>query len=150
MNPMDDSLDEVMKVLLHDIEPEVPPPDVAARIKRSVLGRVGVDMIDVRRDEGWQPLSDKAEMKVLNDDGTTLSWLARLLPGAVLKGHDHHGVEECLVLEGDLWLNDVRFGPGDYQLALPGSRHDHARSEGGCLAFVRSPSPQARRERVQV
>jgi hypothetical protein len=42
------------------------------------------------------------------------------------------------VLEGDVWLDDTRYGPGDYQLARRGTRHGRVRSDGGCVLFVRS------------
>jgi quercetin dioxygenase-like cupin family protein len=138
--------DAALELLLLGIEPEPPAADAAARIRRRVLMRVAdshaaVSMIDIRRAEGWQPLADKAEMKVLHDDGATMSWLIRMEAGAALEGHDHAGTEECLVLEGDVWLNDERHGPGDYQVAFAGSRHGCVRTDHGCLLFVRSPSP---------
>jgi anti-sigma factor ChrR (cupin superfamily) len=152
MKAMNDAAmpNEALELMLLDVAPESPAADVAARIKRRVLTRVAdgphadaAQMIDIRRAEGWQPLADRAEMKVLHDDGQIMTWLVRMEAGAVLEGHDHHGDEECLVLEGDFWLNDVRYGPGDYQIAFAGSRHHSARSETGCLVFVRSPSPGA-------
>jgi len=149
MKPIDADGEALERMLL-DVAPEQPAPDVAARMRRRVLKRVADGphpdangLIDIRRADGWRPLADKAEMKVLHDDGVTLSWLVRLAAGAVLEGHDHAGTEECLVLEGDFWLNDVRYGPGDYQIAFAGTRHDSARSENGCLVFVRSPSVKA-------
>jgi anti-sigma factor ChrR (cupin superfamily) len=99
-------------------------------------------MTAVRCDEGWQPFGDAAQMKVLHDDGRTMSWLLRLQAGARLPAHEHDGPEECLVVSGDLWLNGECFGPGDYQVAAAGSRHDDVRSDRGCLLLVRSPSPQ--------
>lgn len=141
---------EAVEWMLLDVAAEAPAADVAARIKRRVLKRVAdgphtaaAAMIDIRRADGWQPFADKAEMKVLHDDGVIMTWLVRMEAGAVLEGHDHEGTEECLVLEGDFWLNDVRYGPGDYQVAFAGTRHNSARSDNGCLVFVRSPSPKA-------
>lgn len=145
-----DAMDEALQRMLLEVAPELPPADAAARIKRRVLKRVAdgphpaaSGLIDIRREDGWQPLADKAEMKVLHDDGITMTWLVRLEAGAVLAGHDHAATEECLVLEGDFWLNDACYGPGDYQIAFAGSRHESARSRYGCLVFVRSPSPRA-------
>lgn len=152
MKTMNDAAmpDEALELMLLDVEPEAPTADAAARIKRRVLKRVAdgphtdaTGMLDIRRAEGWQPFADKAEMKVLHDDGLTMTWLVKMEAGAAIEGHDHAGNEECLVLEGDFWLNDVRYGPGDYQIAFAGSRHHSARTETGCLVFVRSPSPRA-------
>jgi len=148
--------DEALELMLLDVAPEMPAADAVARIKRRVLKRVAdgphtdaTGMIDIRRADGWQPFADKAEMKVLHDDGRIMTWLMRMEAGGVIAGHDHEGNEECLVLEGDFWLNDVRYGPGDYQIAFAGSRHNSARTESGCLVFVRSPSPTATHSRAQ-
>lgn len=99
--------------------------------------------VNIAFDDGWQPLAPHAQMKVLFDDGHTLSWLVRMEPGCVLDPHAHvHGPEECLVVSGSLWLDDAHMVAGDYQLARPGSGHAHTRSDEGCVLFVRSPSPQ--------
>jgi anti-sigma factor ChrR (cupin superfamily) len=141
--------DEAVELMLLDIAADAPAADVAARIKRRALKRVAdaphpaaAAMIDIRRTDGWQPFADKAEMKVLHDDGITMSWMVRMGAGAVLDAHGHEGTEECLVMEGDFWLNGVRLGAGDYQVAFAGTEHFSARSDGGCLLFVRSPSPR--------
>jgi len=139
-------VEAVARVLL-EVRPCAPAPEAAERIRRRVLKRVADEprpaaaMVDIRRADGWRAFDDKAQMKVLHDDGSTMTWLVRMQAGAVLAAHEHEGTEECLVLEGDVWLNDVRYGPGDYQIAFAGSRHHSTRSESGCLLFVRSPSP---------
>lgn len=137
--------------MLLDVAPEPVAPEVAARIKVRLAKRVAAAsrsaaprFIDIRADEGWRPLTDRTEMKILCDDGTTLSWLVRMQPGAWLDAHAHDaGPEECLVVEGDLWLDGKRFGAGDYQLAPRGTAHHRVHTESGCVLYVRSPSPRA-------
>lgn len=137
--------------MLLDVAPEPVAPEVAARIKARLAKRVAAarrstapQFIDIRADEGWRPLTDRTEMKILFDDGATLSWLVRMQPGARLDAHAHDaGPEECLVVEGDLWLDGKRFGAGDYQLAPRGTAHHRIHTESGCVLFVRSPSPRA-------
>jgi anti-sigma factor ChrR (cupin superfamily) len=146
--------DEALAYLLAAIAPQVPPVEVAARIKRRVVARIGATeteraapaFIDVRRGDGWRSLLPGVERKILFDDGVTLSWLLRMQPGASLPHHVHaEGAEECLVLEGEVWANDVHYGPGDYTIALQGSTHHSVRTERGALVFLRSPSPRAMR-----
>lgn len=140
----------VERILL-DVAPEPVAPDVAARIKARLAKRVAAaprstapQFIDIRADEGWRPLTDRTEMKILFDDGATLSWLVRMQPGARLDAHAHDaGPEECLVVAGDLWLDGKRFGAGDYQFAPRGTAHHRIHTESGCVLFVRSPSPRA-------
>jgi anti-sigma factor ChrR (cupin superfamily) len=96
---------------------------------------------NVRREQGWVQLSKRVHAKVLHDDGTSLSWLLKLMPGGHLVEHDHaEGAEECMVLEGQLRLNGVDFYAGDYQIALPGSVHHEVASDQGSLVYLRSPS----------
>lgn len=62
--------------------------------------------------------------------------LVRMAPGASYPRHIHHGPEECLVLEGDLHVGDAVLGPGDYQRAPVGSRHDVQTTQQGCLLLI--------------
>jgi anti-sigma factor ChrR (cupin superfamily) len=127
-------------------------PEANARIKQSILQKIAapinspqesadVKVHNVRRNEGWVHLAKHVQAKVLHDDGTSLSWLLKLLPGGGLPEHDHaDGAEECMVLEGSLRINGEHFHAGDYQIALPGSVHHEVFSEAGSLVYLRSPS----------
>jgi anti-sigma factor ChrR (cupin superfamily) len=118
-------------------------PEASARIKRSLMQKIAESSLvhNVRRDDGWVNLGKRVQAKVLHDDGISLSWLLKLLPGGGLPEHDHaDGAEECMVLEGTLRLNGVDFFAGDYQIALPGSIHHEVSSEQGSLVYLRSPS----------
>lgn len=138
--------DAALQALLLAVRPEVPGAEVAARIKRRVGARLDASrsIVTVRRDAGWTPFFAGAEQKILFDDGVTQSWLMRLEAGAVLPKHDHdEGPEECLILEGEMWFNGERYGPGDYMVALQGSTHQETFSRTGAVMFLRTPSPRA-------
>jgi len=132
--------------LLAAVQPLAPAPESARRIRDRVLARTAGGRLpgfaDIRLADGWQPLASLARMKVLHDDGETMSWLAELQPGCRLPAHEHGGAEECLVVAGEVWLNGARFAAGDYQYAAAGTHHDEVRSDGGCLLLIRSPSPR--------
>ncbi len=118
-------------------------PEANARIRQSLMQKIASSSYvrNVRRDDGWVNLSKRVQAKVLNDDGVSLSWLLRLLPGGGLPVHDHaDGAEECMILEGQLRINGEDFFAGDFQIALPGSVHHEVRSEQGSLVYLRSPS----------
>jgi anti-sigma factor ChrR (cupin superfamily) len=126
-------------------------PTSALAIKARLMQRIGAPsaaptetdgkVVSIMRDDAWVSLSKKIQVKVLHDDGRTLSWLLRLLPGGRLPQHDHaDGLEECLVLEGQLRINGDMFGTGDYQIAHPGSVHFEVASDTGALVFLKSPS----------
>jgi quercetin dioxygenase-like cupin family protein len=133
------------------------PPDAtlsaqsAQAIKARLMQRIATqpqmpaaaapNVLSILRDDAWVNLSKKIQVKVLHDDGVTLSWLLKLLPGGRLPEHDHNdGAEECMVLEGQLRINGEEFVCGDYQIAHPGSVHFEVSSDAGALVFLKSPS----------
>jgi quercetin dioxygenase-like cupin family protein len=137
---------ELLQAMLGDVAAQLSGPTqtaAGARIRRKVLQRVAPAAQPAGHDAGWRPLVDKAEMKILFDDGVHRSWLVRMQPGGELPPHAHEdGDEECVVLEGEVWVDGRRFGRGDYTVALRGSRHESVRTETGVLFFLRSPSPR--------
>jgi anti-sigma factor ChrR (cupin superfamily) len=83
----------------------------------------------VQPEMSWLPLSfDRA-----TQCGT---YLMRMQPGAVTIEHEHPGMEEFLILEGDLVdSGGATFGPGDFVSYEAGTRHN-SWTEGGCLLAV--------------
>jgi anti-sigma factor ChrR (cupin superfamily) len=126
-------------------------PQAASSIKTRLMQRIAAAgateaqpndfLVSTMRDDAWVSLGKKVQVKILHDDGTTLSWLLKLLPGGRLPEHDHaDGVEECMILEGQLRINGTPHGCGDYQIAYPGSIHYDVSSDEGALVFLKSPS----------
>mgnify|MGYP001329756330 CR=1 FL=1 len=77
----------------------------------------------------WLPLS-------YDRRSGTGCYLMRMAPGAVTIAHRHPGMEEFLVLEGDLIDDDgAVFGPGDFVSYEPGTCHN-SWSRTGCLIAV--------------
>ncbi len=129
-----------------------------ASIKQKIMQRIGPasaapatsttpasptngEVISVMRDSAWITLGKKLQVKLLHDDGITISWLLKMLPGGRLQPHEHaDGAEECMVLEGELSINGVKFKGGDYQIAHPGSTHFEVATEVGALLFLKSPA----------
>ena len=60
------------------------------------------------------------------DDATGQgTYLMRMEPGAVTIAHDHAGMEEFLIIEGDLVDSDgTGFGPGDFVSYDAGTHHN--------------------------
>ena len=134
---------DILAALLGALTP-VAPPDSAA-IKSRILGRVeaeGAGVTVVRAEQGeWTAFAPGVDVKILFDDGRTRTWLARLEREARLPGHDHPADEECLMLEGSVYMGDILMSAGDYQIARAGTRHTGVYSPAGCLLLVRSASP---------
>lgn len=62
--------------------------------------------------------------------------LLNMAPGSYIPDHNHGGIEEVLVLEGDLNVGDVPLKAGDYFRAQPDTRHGTPVSPNGCIALV--------------
>ncbi len=132
---------------------DVPLDAMSERFLRSrLLSRVreherGADTATVRPDDGeWEKFSPRIRMKVLRrePDGSSMSYLLKLEPGAFLVPHRHHHDEECVVLEGEVTIGDLRVGPGTYHLAPRGKIHEPIRSEHGAVLYVRGQEPSWR------
>ena len=101
----------------------------------------------VRPDQGeWEKFSPRIKMKVLrrDADGSNMSYLLKLEPGAFLVPHKHSIDEECVVLEGEVTIGSERVGPGSYHLAPRGMVHQPIRSEHGAILFIRGKEPSWR------
>ncbi|HEX8188186.1 MAG TPA: cupin domain-containing protein [Pyrinomonadaceae bacterium] len=97
----------------------------------------------VRAGEGrWRPTGDAGvSFKLLFADRGrgTVTALVRMEPGSRIRSHRHLGVEQCLVLEGDVRSGEVGMRAGDFNCSLPGSVHEELFTEGGALLLLVSP-----------
>jgi anti-sigma factor ChrR (cupin superfamily) len=97
----------------------------------------------VRAGEGqWLPTGDAGvSFKLLYTDRErgTFTTLVRMDAGASIPAHRHLGVEQCLVIEGDLRAGDVSMSAGDFNCSLPGSIHEELITEGGALFLIVGP-----------
>jgi hypothetical protein len=117
-----------------------PGHDLFARIALQVGADLPLVGMHVARstDGKWRPHSDGIDIRTLWHSHTSKrhAFLLRIQPGAILQEHDHGGDEECLVLEGDMVVNGVRFGPGDFQVSFAGTRHPLVTSQTGCVCMI--------------
>ncbi len=126
---------------LADLLDPVPP---GAGLFSRIAAAAGIDMPlagfhVMRKDDGtWKPLAPGIETKTLwrNQSTGRRVFLLRMQPGAIMPEHEHSGDEECMVLEGDMLVNGVAFGPGDFQVGYAGSHHPHVTTRGGCLCMI--------------
>jgi anti-sigma factor ChrR (cupin superfamily) len=86
----------------------------------------------------WEQVAPGIECKLLATDTERrrVSMLVRLAPGASYPGHTHAGVEELHLLDGELWIDDRKLVPGDYNYATPGTGDERVWSETGCTCFL--------------
>ena len=83
----------------------------------------------------WAQTSPGVEVLSLRGDRDVVSMLVRFAPGAAVADHHHALDEDCLVLEGEMFLGDILLRTGDYQLAPAGGSHFGECSDVGVLFF---------------
>ncbi|MCB1956478.1 MAG: cupin domain-containing protein [Rhodocyclaceae bacterium] len=113
--------------------------EVIRDLVTALLPGAGEAPLTIRADEGdWAPRAPGVAAKPLRVDRASRSDMLRIPPGTHLRGELDLLGEECLLVEGELSLDDWAMTPGDYQMAAPGGRHAEITSQGGALVFVRS------------
>ena len=86
----------------------------------------------------WQQVAPGIECKLLASDAERLrvSMLVRLAPGASYPAHTHAGVEELHLLDGELWIDERKLVPGDYNYGPPGASDYRVWSQTGCTCVL--------------
>jgi quercetin dioxygenase-like cupin family protein len=87
-------------------------------------------------DAGWPAFADKIRRRVLFSHDGHATMLYQVDAGAMVPLHGHDHDEGCLMVEGDLFLDDVLLRAGDYQLAPVGTHHHTTATDTGCLLYV--------------
>ena len=86
----------------------------------------------------WEEVAPGIECKLLATDTERhrVSMLVRLAPGASYPPHTHAGVEELHLLAGELWIDERKLFPGDYNYGAPGMGDQRVWSETGCTCVL--------------
>jgi anti-sigma factor ChrR (cupin superfamily) len=86
----------------------------------------------------WEQVAPGIECKLLATDTERqrVSMLVRLAPGANYPAHTHAGVEELHLLAGELWIDERKLFPGDYNYGAPGANDERVWSETGCTCVL--------------
>jgi anti-sigma factor ChrR (cupin superfamily) len=91
----------------------------------------------------WEEVAAGIHCKLLasNPAQDRVSMLVRLAPGVEYPPHTHAGTEELHLLHGELWIDDRKLYPGDYNRAEPGTSDQRVWSDTGCTCvLITSPS----------
>jgi quercetin dioxygenase-like cupin family protein len=118
---------------------EQSPAGTVAAGEQAPAGTVTIRAADMR----WVAAGPGVEVKVLRHNAARRDQtvLIRMQPGAVVVGHRHTQEEECLVLEGEVFVGDHRLGAGDMHGAVAGVVHAPIRAPHGALLMIRSEMP---------
>src|SRR5262249_51885810 len=93
-------------------------------------------------DEGdWLPMEKGVLAKRLYVDTirNTVSVLIKMSPNSQLPRHFHAGIEECMMIEGELHSAGEVLRAGDYQVSLAGSTHERISTVTGALFLIVGP-----------
>jgi RNA polymerase sigma factor (sigma-70 family) len=122
---------------------EAPPEaSLQRRLARSIAAETGRESVlpATRQwlEPEWEQVAPGISCKVLARDTQKhrVSMLVRLAPGTDYPPHSHAGVEELHLLDGELWIDDRKLYPGDYNRAEPGTADKRVWSETGCTCVL--------------
>jgi anti-sigma factor ChrR (cupin superfamily) len=111
---------------------------LAQRIAEETDGKPVLAQHTDWREPAWEEVAPGISCKLLATDEEThrVSMLVRLAPGVDYPPHTHAGVEELHLLDGELWIDDRKLYPGDYNRAEPGTGDKRVWSETGCTCVL--------------
>ena len=119
-----------------------PPTSLQARLAQRIAAEAGKEPVPPPapqwREPDWEQVAPGIECKLLATDGERhrISMLVRLAPGARYPAHTHAGVEELHLLDGELWIDERKLLPGDYNYGPPGASDERVWSETGCTCVL--------------
>jgi hypothetical protein len=119
-----------------------PPSSLQTRLARRIAGETGntPTLPETRpwSEPEWEQVAPGIECKILATDTKRrrVSMLVRLAPGATYPPHTHAGVEELHLLDGELWIDERKLVPGDYNYGAPGASDQRVYSETGCTCVL--------------
>src|SRR5690242_2142745 len=119
-----------------------PTPALQSRLARRIAEETGTppEAPPARRwaEPEWEQVAPGIECKLLATDQVRhrISMLVRLAPGTRYPGHTHAGTEELHLLDGELWIDDRKLCPGDYNYGAPGAHDERVWSETGCTCLL--------------
>jgi ChrR Cupin-like domain len=88
------------------------------------------------RDAGWPHFVPGIQRRVLWQRDGQAAMLYYAQPGAQVPLHTHGHDEECLMVQGELFLDDVLLKAGDYQLAPAGTHHSITETDTGVVIYA--------------
>jgi anti-sigma factor ChrR (cupin superfamily) len=130
------------------------PTDIlrpASALWGSLAARIGIDSDGEPSPEPearwvdepeWKEVAPGISCKLLATDAANerVSMLVRLAPGVAYPPHTHAGVEELHLLDGELWIEDRKLYPGDYNRGEPGTGDSRVWTETGCTCVLLTSS----------
>lgn len=128
-----------------------PPSSLTQRLAHRIAEETGDHVIvppsPQWSEPEWEHVAPGISCKLLASDADRhrVSMLVRLAPGAAYPPHSHAGVEELYLLSGELWIDERKLYPGDYNRAEPETSDERVWSETGCTCVLITSTQDALR-----
>ena len=130
---IDEETDQFLAGLDLAMPTEDPPGRLWSRIAASMEG-ADLANIELRLPEGrWRDYAPGIRFKRL---WTRDTYLLECEPGTVVPDHEHPSFEHTVVVSGDLTIDGVVYGPGDYVGTPKGGTHPNWTTKAGCIVLV--------------
>jgi anti-sigma factor ChrR (cupin superfamily) len=141
-------LREALAEALPRLDPIEPAPERKNALRERLLRQAHAEApasatlsqsVTIHADEGqWHFLAPGVQIKLLHIDDLVKSFLLKIAPGGEVPAHEHPAAdEECLVLEGEAYVGDLRLSAGAYHLARKGTLHaGNLRSVAGATVLI--------------
>ena len=119
-----------------------PTPSLEARLALRIAEETGkAPMLPPAQrwsEPEWEQVAPGIECKLLATDTQRhrVCMLVRLAPGASYPAHTHADVEELHLLDGELWIDERKLLPGDYNYGEPEAGDERVWSETGCTCLL--------------
>jgi anti-sigma factor ChrR (cupin superfamily) len=119
-----------------------PTPSLRQRLASRLAEETGSDLVLPQagrwQEPEWKQVAPGISCKLLSTDAArhVVSMLVRLAPDAEYPPHSHAGTEELHLLDGELWIDDRKLYPGDYNRAERGTSDKRVWSETGCTCVL--------------
>lgn len=133
--------DHTIERLVAVVPASEPSPTVKQRLLRQICGTetAASESFVIRHDQGWRPMGPPGlSFRLLFADTMRqrMTIQLRAEAGARIPAHKHRGVEECLIVEGDLSDGEQTYFAGDYFRCAEGSRHEDQTTVNGCICVL--------------
>jgi anti-sigma factor ChrR (cupin superfamily) len=111
---------------------------LARRIAEETSEVAPTALEDDWKEPEWKEAATGLWYQLLSKDNDThrVSMLVRLEPGVEYPPHIHTGLEELYLLDGELWIDDRKLHPGDYNRGEAGTSDKRIWSETGCTCVL--------------
>ena len=111
---------------------------LASRIAAETGGKPVLPASPQWSEPEWEEAAPGIFVKLLANDEEKhiVSMLVRLLPNVEYPPHTHAGIEELHLLDGELWIDERKLYPGDYNRAEAPTGDKRVWSETGCTCVL--------------